>query len=173
MNFDKLILPPVSIAALYPRSLIEDSNDKQFSANTTEKGKVAGYAFLGKNESRVCLLVNIGGEEIIPKIHLQFITRMLEACKMSMDDVAVLNHSHEKIEIKKLKQQLNPVRIILFGIPPAEIGLPINFPFFKPQAYDAVSYLYTPPLIQVNQENEEGKLLKSKLWVCLRQLFQV
>ena len=172
MNFEKLILPAVSIAGLYSKSLIEEQREKPSIKDTTENKVNPGYFFLGKNNGQTCLLVNFPGDKIIPEEQLLFITRLLSACKLTIDDVAVLNHKLQPIEIKKLKLQFNPYRIILFGITPAEIGLPVNFPMFMPQTYDATTYLYTPLLTRLNQENEEGKLLKSKLWVCLRQVFQ-
>lgn len=172
MNFEKLILPSVSIAGLYSKSLIEEQGEKS-AKNTPGENKVnTGYSYLGPSTARVCLLVNFPGDKIIPEKQLVFITRLLGACKLGMEDVAVLNQNLQPIEVKKLKQQLNPDRVLLFGISPSEIGLPVNFPMFMPQTYDATTYLYAPLLTQLNQENEEGKLLKSKLWVCLRQVFQ-
>lgn len=131
------------------------------------------YYFIGKNKNHICLLVHFSEETVISNINLQFITRMLEACKLTLDDVAILNYNNKPIKIRELKIQLQPAYIILFGVSPQDIDLPVNFPLYKPQAYDAITYLYTPPLDRVNQDNDEGKLLKSKLWVCLRQLFQV
>lgn len=172
VNFEKLILPSVSIAGLYSKSLIEKQGEK-IAKNTPDENNVdVGYSFLGPNTARVCLLVNLPGDRIVPEKQLTFLTRLLGACKLSMEDVVVLNYYLQPIGVKKLKQQLNPDRIILFGLSPSEIELPVNFPMFMPQTYDATTYLYAPSLTQLNQENEEGKLLKSKLWVCLRQVFQ-
>jgi len=36
-----------------------------------------------------------------------------------------------------------------------------------------VGYLQVPALEELNGDSEQAKLLKTKLWVCLRQLFQV
>ena len=172
MKFEKLILPAVSIAGLYNKSLIEDQGENSSKNKTWEHKPNTGYAFLGPNTARVCLLINLPGDKIVPEKQLSFLTRLLGACKLSMEDVVVLNHYLQPIKVKKLKQQLNPDRILLFGLSLSEIGLPVNFPMFMPQTYDATTYLYAPSLTQLNQENEEGKLLKSKLWVCLRQVFQ-
>lgn len=172
VNFEKLILPSVSIAGLYSKSLIVEQGEKS-AKNTPGENKInTGYSFLGPNSARICLLVNLPGDKIVPEKQLTFIARLLSACKLSMEEVVVLNHYLQPIEVKKLKQQLNPDRILLFGLSPSEIELPVNFPMFMPQTYDGTTYLYAPSLTQLNQENEEGKLLKSKLWVCLRQVFQ-
>ncbi len=98
---------------------------------------------------------------------------MLEACKMNIGDVAIVNQANSAVDIAGLKRQLQPAQILLFGPAPTGIGLPINFPQFKIQAYDQCSFLWVPPLAQLVQPGEEGKLLKTKLWVCLKTLFGI
>jgi hypothetical protein len=77
------------------------------------------------------------------------------------------------VEIATLKKQLSPSILLLFGPEPTDIRLPIHFPHFKIQAYDQCTYLCAPRLSQLVQTGEENKLLKSKLWVCLKELFGV
>jgi hypothetical protein len=72
-----------------------------------------------------------------------------------------------------LKQQLQPKIILLFGVEPSAIRLPINFPAFRPQDFDGCTYLSTPGLDQLVPNTDESKLLKSKLWVCLKTIFDV
>jgi len=172
VSLEKLVLPPASIAALYGKSLVEPVDEMQASGPAAKE--IAGeYSIKGSNNGKISLLVNDSADPILSVHHLQFLIRMLEACKMNIDDVAILNHAHQNIQIKQLKIQLAPTRVVLFGIRSIDIGLPVNFPLFNPQVYDGVTYLFVPSLQELNQENEEGKLLKSKLWVCLRQLFGI
>lgn len=92
---------------------------------------------------------------------------------MNMGDVAIVNHAAAAVNITSLRAQLQPATIILFGIDPTAIKLPINFPVFRLQPYDQCTYLLAPPLDQLVQNSEESKLLKSKLWVSLKALFNV
>ena len=173
MSFEKLVLPPASIVSLYSKTLVE-SNDGIISSEAKELVQVnEGYTFLGNNNRSIVLLVNFAEAPIIPDLHLQFLSRMLEACKLNLGDVAILNQSKQILDIKKLKDQLHPASLVLFGVKSADIGLPLNFPLFKSQVYDGITYLYVPGLELLNQDTDEGKLLKSKLWVCLRQLFGI
>lgn len=173
MSFEKLILPASSIVSLYGKTLVELTEGMTSTEPMMEPAETIAYSFKGSNNKRISLLVSFPGDLIIPEQHLQFLIRILEACKMSLGDVAILNHSQQPIDIKLLKVQLQPTRLVLFGITSVDIDLPVNFPLFNPQVYDGITYLFVPPIEQLNRENEEGKLLKSKLWVCLRQLFGI
>lgn len=175
MSLERIILPPSSLAGLYRNTLVSVleeklTEEKQFIEVEKEH---THYSYIGENRKRISLLVSLPGPEIIGDNYLQFLTRMLDACKLKIDDVAILNHAHQPISNATLKKQLNPESVVMFGIAPPSIELPLNFPLFKLHGYDTVNYLAVPSLEQLNQNNEEGKLLKSKLWVCLRQLFNV
>ena len=131
------------------------------------------YKFLGKNARKISILVHSPGIPFLPDNQLTFLTKILEACRMNIGDVAIVNTATTPVTITELRQQLTPTTVLLFGMEPTAIKLPINFPVFKVQPYDDCSYLSAPPLTQLVQQSEESKLLKSKLWVCLKTLFNV
>jgi len=131
------------------------------------------YKFLGKNGKKITIVVQSPSVPFLPDNQLSFLTRILEACRMNIGDVAIVNAATTPVNITTLRQQLEPAVVLLFGIEPPAIRLPINFPVFKIQPYDNCSYLAAPPLTQLVQQSEESKLLKSKLWVCLKSLFNV
>ena len=133
----------------------------------------AAYKFLGKNGKKITILVQSPTVPFLPDNQLSFLTKILEACRMNIGDVAIVNTATASVNIATLKQQLQPTAILLFGLEPTAIKLPINFPEFKVQPYDSCSYLSAPPLTRLVAQSEESKLLKSKLWVCLKTLFNV
>lgn len=177
MGLSDLSLPGSVIADLYKQSLVQTGapTPKAVTNDTTTKTSEAGnnYKFLGNNQQHIAIVVAFDNETWLPDQHLQFLTKMLEACKLNLGDVAIVNHAKKAVDIERLREQLRPANVLLFGVEPISIKLPMNFPQFKEQAFAGTTYLYTPPLEQLNQDNEEGKLLKSKLWVCLRKLFKV
>ncbi len=132
-----------------------------------------GYKVLGSNRRKITIVVNAPGTAFLPDDQLNVLTRMLEACKMNMADVAIVNHATTPVVIAPLKQQLQPAFVILFGPTPPDIGLPMNFPVFKIQSYDQCTYLIAPSLEELVRPGDEGKLLKSKLWVCLKTMFEI
>ena len=131
------------------------------------------YKTLGNHRRKVTILVNAAGIPFLPDNQLNFLTKILEACRMNIGDVAIVNHAAAAVNITALREQLQPSVIILFGLEPTTIRLPINFPVFKLQPYDQCTYLAAPPLEQLVQPSDESRLLKSKLWVCLKSLFDV
>jgi hypothetical protein len=131
------------------------------------------YKILGKNNRKITILVQSPDIPFLPDNQLTFLTKILEACRMNIGDVAIVNTATAPVNIATLKQQLQPTAILLFGLEPTAIKLPINFPEFKIQPYDNCSYLSAPPLTRLVEPSEESKLLKSKLWVCLKTLFNV
>jgi hypothetical protein len=175
MSLSDITLPGSVIADLYRQSLVQTGPLKETGpapANKTATG-VNNYKFLGNNQQQITIIVHFENETFLPDQHLQFLTKMLEACKLNLGHVAIVNHAKQPVDMEILKEQLRPSSVLLFGVEPVAIRLPLNFPQFKEQAFAGCAYLYTPALEILNQDTEEGKLLKSKLWVCLRKLFKV
>jgi hypothetical protein len=133
----------------------------------------APYKILGNHRRKVTILVNAPGSPFLPDNQLNFLTKILEACRLNMGDVAIINHASAPVNITALRAQLQPSVILLFGLEPTTIRLPINFPVFKLQPYDQCTYLSAPALDLLVQSSEDSRPLKSKLWVCLKSLFEV
>ncbi|SRR5579871_3131228 len=164
MSIDNVHLPGIVTAALYKNVLVDGSEIQ----NKTQR-----YKFLGNNQKKITFVTKDADAVFIADKHLLFITKMLEACKMNIADIAIVNHAAHPVLIHELKLQLHPQILILFGLESVDIKLPFNFPQFKLQAYDGCTYVCAPSLNELDGETHESKLLKSKLWVCLRQLFEV
>jgi hypothetical protein len=167
-GINNIELPELVVVNLFKNTLIA-----QTETNPAIDFENSSYKFLGSNSRKITLVVNQENVTFLPDTHLNFISKILEACKMNIADVAIVNHLTKPVIITELKKQLEPTIVILFGTTPADIKLPIGFPQFKPQVYDGCTYLLSPSLDELNKDSEEGKILKSKLWVCLRKLFEV
>jgi hypothetical protein len=195
MDLNNIELPELIIAELYPNSLIGSSAAASSSpaasapvppppvakqpaasapASAPPQPAASGpYKFLGANQKKITILVHTPGVGFIPDEQLNVLTKMLEACRMNLADIAMVNHATIPVKIALLKQQLTPRIVLLFGIQPPEIELPINFPQFKIQAYDQCTYLCAPSLEEMVQPNETSKSIKGKLWTCLKTLFSI
>jgi hypothetical protein len=145
---------------------------KPVPAETKPKAsEPVGYKILGNNKRHIAIIVNCPQDVFVPEADLQFLTKMLSACKLNMADVAIVNHAVAPVAIEPLKQQLQPEYVLLFGVEPGDVQLPISFPAFKEQPYAGSTYLFTPLLNELNQENDEAKQQKRKLWDCLKRMF--
>lgn len=129
------------------------------------------YKILGNNKKHITVVVNCPQDVFVAEGDLAFLTKMLDACKLNMADVAIVNHATAAVNIEKVKTQLQPKYVLLFGVEPDVIHLPINFPSFKEQPYAGTTYLFTPALSQLNQDTDVAKGLKKKLWECLKRMF--
>ncbi len=128
---------------------------------------------LGNNRRHITIIVQSTGSPFLPDDQLTVLTKILEACRMTLADVAIINHTMTPKTIAEIRQNLQAKTVLLFGPEPAAIKLPINFPVFKPIDYDACKFLAAPALEHFVPATEESKLLKSKLWVCLKTIFEV
>lgn len=185
MSLTNIKLPENVIATLYRQSLVVDDSVvaatpvQQEEAvkpapkpvQTAQPTATTQYKSLGNNAKNITVIVHFANEVFLPEGELQFLTKMLGACKLNLADVAIVNHATSPVNIETLKLQLYPHHVLLFGVEPTEIHLPINFPSYKEQPYAGTTYLHAPGLELLNQESAEAKLAKRKLWDCLKRMF--
>jgi len=174
MDLNNIKLPPSVVTELYYSSLIDSAGilDNQAVANKSEK--IPDYfpiwKSLGENKKNILLVVNYSDEVFLPDNDLVFLTGILGACKLNMADVAVLNlNNHPDVSCKEVVDYFKSKIVLLFAVEPASFGLPMSFPHFQIQPFAGSSFLFSPSL----RELENDKVLKSKLWVCLKRLFNL
>lgn len=183
MGLNDLQLSPEIIARLYPSSLItSDSSvsdqtrtrrpDDTFPVKKTkvEPASEAALKSLGNNHKNILIVVNYTGLVHLPDEELSFLTNMLAACKLSLDDVAIINQNNYKdTACKDLLARFQSKNVFLFGVDPLAFGLPVSFPHFQVQNVAGCTFLFAPSL----EENRTDKLIKSKLWLSLRSIFGI
>ena len=172
MSFQNMILPDILIGDLYRNIFVIPPGESK-DIEELRQPPPEGVKFLGNNLRKIVIVVDHPAEVFLPEKHLEFLSKILAACKLNIGDVAIVNEGFNFVDIATLRKELKPQYVILFGIDPTELKLPLNFPHFKIQKYDEVAYLTVPPLDALNSDTEEGKLLKTKLWVCLKTMFEV
>ncbi|HYF29918.1 MAG TPA: hypothetical protein VD993_02255 [Chitinophagaceae bacterium] len=160
--------PPNPVDRPLPRPVTEPVSTLRPVENNTDHIK-----FLGGNKKRIAFVVNSPNDVYLPDAELDWLGKMLEACRLNLGDVAIANIAGNKFSITDIKNELFSTIVILLGTEPSAIQLPINFPPFNLQSHDGIVFLATPPPRQLNQSTAEAKLLKSKLWVCLQKLFKL
>ena len=160
MSLNNMTLPPSLLAELYTNTLIEPK--------VSTLPEPENISFLGKNEKRITMIVAHEKLPFLPDKELNFLTSILTACKLSLADIAIVNqYSNSQGNMQEALEKLEARQVILFGVPPLTIGLPMNFPPFQIQNFDRRTYLFSPPL----DELESNKETKQKLWSCLKNMF--
>ena len=173
MNINDIRLPGQLLAELYRSSLVE-TGDAPAPILPEEKiiepASADSWKSLGNNHKNILVIVQYADAVHLPDKELEFLTTMLGACKLGLDDVAIVNlNNHPGSSYKELTGFFKSKIVLLFDVEPASFGLPMNFPHYQMQAFANATFLYSPSLTEL----ENDKLQKSKLWVCLKRLFNL
>ena len=129
-----------------------------------------GWNYLGEYKKNILLIVRYMATTHLPDGQLNFLTSVLGACKLNLGDIAIFNITNAPSALyKDIQNKFKSTVIILFGLTPEELEMPVDFPEFQVQAFNNCTFLHTPTL----EKLEADKILKSKLWVCLRKMFGV
>lgn len=164
MSLNDIQLSPVLVQDLYKNTLVETT------VSTPEKGREdrPPVSFLGHNDKRITILVNEPGTTYLADEHLSFLMDILTACKLGMADVALVNmNTDPSLTDKKFGEILAPEKLLLFGVEPLSIGMPLQFPHYQVQTYNNCTYLFAPPLAVLKKDKDE----KMQLWTCLKKIF--
>ena len=175
MGINHLQLSSELIAALYPESLVVIKEYPPAKQNVISQKPVAYktpvYPFLGENSRSICFLTNYPEEDFLPAEQHEFLIKMLSACKLSFNDVALVNIAHIPFDLAELRVQLHPQIIFLWGTSPLSVGLKSGLPDFNISAIDGISVIpvLSPDVMSGNRP--EGTAFKQRLWICLKKLF--
>ena len=159
MSLNNIQLNSYLIADLYTNALVDQS-----ASHVPASPRLR---YLGDFQKKMLIIVENRNVPYLDDEELNFLVNVLSACKRSLADVAIVNFaSRTEEELQQFITEHQPEQVLLFGLPPLSIGLPINFPHFQLQQFNNRTYLYAPAL----REYEQDKSLKSNLWKCLKNL---
>ncbi len=173
MNSEDNLLPGFVLADLFRSSLVimEDEPKLQKEQPQTVLAHTERQWYLGSNLRKITLLVNEKDAVYLTDESLQFLSSILGACKLNLGDVAIVNHHNDPVKYTFLKEKLEPAHLILFGVTTKEVQLPFMVPHYQVQKHDNRSFLLAPALTTMLGNSQEAKLEKSKLWICLKNMF--
>ncbi len=161
MSLNEIRLTPGLLVDLYASSLVEGT--------TISKPIVSPIPFLGKNNKGILVVSATENAAFLTDSEFSFLTSILLACKLSLEDVAVVNwKGHEGLN-ERILAEVRSERVLLFDVNPVTFGLPINFPHFQIQQFSGRTYLYAPSLGEI----ERDLSVKKQLWSSLKRLFNL
>jgi hypothetical protein len=166
MSLDNINLPPLVLQQLFTHTLIEAKNNPTVDSKSTEKP----FLTLGNNQKKVLILVESEETLYLPDNQLNFLLGILAACNLTMEDVAILNiKKNPSVNYLRITDELKSEKVFLFGLQPDQIELPVNFPTYQIQKFNNQVYLAAPALSNFHDNKAE----KTKLWICLQQIFNI
>ena len=177
MDINNIELPASVVVDLYHTSLISTNDgyvEKKTVKETTKPAftteAAAQWKWLGDNKKNILIILNNNDVVHLPDNELNFLSGILGACKLNLADVAIVNiNNHPEALYKELTSFFKSKIVFLFDVEPAAFGLPMSFPHYQIQSFAGNSFLYSPSL----KDLENDKVEKSKLWVCLKRLFNL
>lgn len=186
MSLNDIKLPPYLVAKMYENSLIYIADNASPISNTTiaKDAKVLiknneafvnemlekKIHFLGRNDKNILIIVQQLEHAFLGDDELSFLINILNACKISMQDVALINASNQtEVHYENINTQFAPKQILFFGVAPQQLNYPIQIPQYKIQLYNHQQLLCAPALQTLGSDKAE----KMKLWVQLKVLFEV
>ncbi|MFY7965135.1 MAG: hypothetical protein ACOVO1_09585 [Chitinophagaceae bacterium] len=186
MVFEDIRLPDFVIADLYKNTLIEGEKSAKSptisNANTTAKSadtesndnaETLQIKFLGENKKKVVIVVCDEDAVYINDDKLQLLTNLLNACKLTIADVAIINVQNQNVVYKQIKQDFTPSYLLLMGNVIKKISLPFIFPEYKVQQYDNCDMLIAPDLQKLLGQTDDVKTEKRRLWESLKLIFKL
>ncbi len=166
MSLDNIQLQPIVLHDLFKNSLV-DLNTNETAATIA---KANGIAVLGNNQKQIAIIVADEKTLYLPDDELNFLMGILGACKLSMADVALVNFAKTRaLTYTRVEEELKAATILLFGVEPSQLQLPLEFPHYQIQKFNNQVYLSAPPLQMLAADRAE----KTKLWNCLKQVFSI
>ena len=171
MDLNSIKLSAHLIEELYGNQLIKlDPPGSSDNIPEIITAPARGWNSLGNNQKHILIIVKNPGISSLPDQELKFLTAILNGCKLSLNDVAVVNIGHyENVDHKELVSFFKSRIVLLFNVEPSSFGLPMNFPHYQIQPFAGNSFLYAPSLNTLENNIEE----KKKFWSSLKRLFNL
>jgi hypothetical protein len=184
MGLDNIKLSPFLMKELYEKDLVENDaikkpiltsekakdSEKAIEDGTIKKEIIGSIKYLGKNEKNILLLIHRETHAFLDDDALSFLMSILNACGLSMQDVALVNvHNDEDAVYEKLNAQFEPSKIIFFDTAPHLLNFPVKIPMYKIQHYNNQLYLCAASLSTLIQNKAE----KTQLWTCLKIMLEL
>jgi hypothetical protein len=160
MNLNNILLSPQLIADLYQHSLVEG-----IATAVPQKPVIPS---LGKAGKGILIVVNKPDVAYLPDSELDFLTKVLTACQLSLADVAIVNWSRlSHQDSSAVIEQFQATAVILFDLTPALFGLSPDLPTYTVHSIADKKFVIAPALHLIEQSKET----KGQLWAVLKQLF--
>lgn len=164
---------------ILPSSVKEGQGGEAVSTGVKTEEKIGlpevplaeNLSWLGSFGKRVLVVVNDPTALHINEADFDLLGKIMGSVKLSMADVAVVNAATHKLEYYALNEKLPASVAFYFGIQPVEIGAPIKFPQFQVQPWNNTTFVYAPPLGDLNGATPQATALKKELWTALKKIF--
>ena len=158
MSLDNIQLLPKVVAELYKESLVVLKDLQATQQSTTATKNISG-----QTPARILLITPS------PTVESEktFLDKLLTACQIIPEEAKNLNILDHAPDYAAVIETSTPPVILMFGVGPAQIGLPLEFPAYQLQKHHGKTFLSADPLNRLMADPAAKKLL----WACLKKIF--
>ncbi|MBZ4190504.1 hypothetical protein [Niabella beijingensis] len=182
MSLNKIDLSPQLVARLYPKSLSMDPGTQAPPAVQPEPAVVVPpgnapvtmaapeWKSLGGNKKNILVVVHYPGDLHLPDTSFQFLSQLLNACRLTPNDVVIINrNNYPDAGHQELLEHFQSRTVLLFGTTAAAFGFPFETPPYQVQHYTELVIMHAPAL----HELKDDKAAKTQLWASLKKIFNI
>lgn len=172
MDLNQVKLTPDLLEGLYGKVLVAEKYPSTISRSNDWKSENnhPPLRSLGGHQRSILIVVNNPDSPFLRDEELAYLTRILNACKLTLEDVALINiNGHPHLSYEHLQQQFPSEKVICFGVTPEMLELPIDFPCYQLQKSGHSIYLHAPSLAALEPQETERR----KFWGSLQKLFKL
>ena len=162
MGFETIQLTGQQIEELYSSHIVIIEKTGQQKPETSVK--TVGTGITGKNKKQFVWVVNEADYPFLSDEDFQFLSKVVNACKMNMDDIALVNIAQNKMDFEKTVAELQPKILIISFLD--RNWIPVKNETYTLQQEENFQ-LYITEELQVIRND---KVKKSKLWLALKQM---
>ena len=198
MKAESTILPAAVLVALYKDSLvlpekeIKSPEDPEkvmhtlageaviattpVNEKTNEQKPVAPAAplkYLGDHLKQIMIIVKDENAVHLNETDLGLLSSILNACKLTLADVALVNLAKQPFSLQDLLATLPSVLVISFEVTSAQLKIKLPTTLYKQIILGEIHLLFSNSLASMQGPEQHAKMEKSKLWTALKQLFKL
>ncbi len=165
MSLEQTQLDPYFLAKIFTQPIIPG---KSTPAPTAEK-VVPKVKYLGENQKNIALFIQNENEAYLNEELFNLLTNILNACKLGMQDVSLINLiSYPSLTFSDWQTAMKIERSVVFGIAPEQLGLN-DIPPYQLVTVNGTTLLFSDELSLIGSD----KVLKARLWAGLKQLLGI
>ncbi|WP_008584313.1 hypothetical protein [Niabella soli] len=188
MSLNKIDLSASLVARLYPRSLslstdgietaapqvsqplMEDTGVIEESSAPLLQKTSPDWKSLGGNNKNITVVVDYATDLHLPDVAFEFLSQMLNACKLGPNDVAIINRSnYRETGYQELLEHFESKTVLLFGVTASGFGFPFETPFYQVQNFSGYTVMHAPTLDAL----KDDKPAKMQLWTAFKKIFNL
>ncbi|MDR6566747.1 hypothetical protein SAMN05660461_3521 [Chitinophaga ginsengisegetis] len=165
MSLEQTQLDPYFLAKIFTQPIIPG---KSMPAEAVEK-VAPKVKYLGENQKNIALFIQNENEAYLNEELFNLLTNILNACKLGMQDVSLINVIHyPSLAFPAWQAAVKIERSVVFGIAPEQLGLN-DIPLYQLVTVNGTTLLFSDELSLIGSD----KVLKARLWAGLKQLLGI